>query len=276
MKKFITTIVSLLMVIILSAPVYAEDFSTFDTEDWTPINYEESTYADGDTLWDDEEIPHQHQMSEWFVTVEPTCTTEGTEERMCIDPECPDIDGSWETRQIPALGHQWGNWVSTIAATIYGGGVNTQTCNRCGMQNRINTAIVIPYVSWAYKVTKLPRKSKAVFSVNLANGDYVTKWKSSKKKVASVSASGVVKAKKNGKTKITAYTASGLKITCTVKVVKPSKKKKKASSGGTVYWTPGGKVYHRSASCPTLARSRTVYSGTKKESGKSRCCKVCG
>ena len=38
----------------------------------------------------------------------------------------------------------------------------------------------------------------------------------------------------------------------------------------TVYWTPGGSVYHSSKSCPSLAKS-----GTVKESGKSRLCKKC-
>lgn len=43
----------------------------------------------------------------------------------------------------------------------------------------------------------------------------------------------------------------------------------------TVYWTPGGSVYHSSKSCPSLAKSENVKSGTVKESGKSRLCKKC-
>ena len=42
-----------------------------------------------------------------------------------------------------------------------------------------------------------------------------------------------------------------------------------------VYWTPGGSVYHSSKSCPSLAKSENVKSGTVKESGKSRLCKKC-
>lgn len=50
-----------------------------------------------------------------------------------------------------------------------------------------------------------------------------------------------------------------------------------SSGGGSiVYWTPYGEVYHLSRNCRTLARSRTVYSGTRAQSGKSRACKVCG
>ena len=220
---------------------------------------------------------HEHQMSEWMVIESPGCTSSGIEERICIDPLCPDVDSSRETRTIPAPGHEWGAWTGTVSATIYTGGINTRICNNCGAHEQASTSRVTPFIAWAYKAGKVPRKSKVTFKVALANGDRVIKWKSSKKKIATVNSAGVVKGKKNGKTKITAYTASGLKISCTVKVVKPSKKKKKASSGGgTVYWTPAGSVYHRSASCPTLSRSRTIYEGTIKESGKGRCCKVCG
>lgn len=44
---------------------------------------------------------------------------------------------------------------------------------------------------------------------------------------------------------------------------------------GTVYWTPGGSVYHKRTSCPSLARSNTILSGSIAQSGKSRGCKNC-
>lgn len=53
------------------------------------------------------------------------------------------------------------------------------------------------------------------------------RWKSSKKKVASVNANGVVTAKKKGKTKITVKTRNGKKAVITVKVVKS------AATGGS-------------------------------------------
>lgn len=42
-----------------------------------------------------------------------------------------------------------------------------------------------------------------------------------------------------------------------------------------VYWTPKGKVWHANASCPSLARSKVVNSGTIEQSGKSRGCSKC-
>ena len=46
-------------------------------------------------------------------------------------------------------------------------------------------------------------------------------------------------------------------------------------SGGTVYWTPNGEVYHSTPDCPSLGRSKTINSGTISQSGKSRPCKNC-
>lgn len=45
------------------------------------------------------------------------------------------------------------------------------------------------------------------------------------------------------------------------------------NTGGTVYWTPNGEVYHSTKDCPSLGRSKTILSGSISESGKSRPCK---
>lgn len=46
-------------------------------------------------------------------------------------------------------------------------------------------------------------------------------------------------------------------------------------SSEVVYWTPKGKSYHTTESCPTLSRSKTILSGTQAESGKSDPCDKC-
>ena len=43
----------------------------------------------------------------------------------------------------------------------------------------------------------------------------------------------------------------------------------------TVYWVASGEVYHSTDKCPSLARSKNIFSGTKAESGKSRPCSNC-
>lgn len=49
--------------------------------------------------------------------------------------------------------------------------------------------------------------------------------------------------------------------------------------GETVYWTPGGEVYHKTENCVSLKRSKTIKEGSAddaKKAGKSRPCKLCG
>lgn len=50
------------------------------------------------------------------------------------------------------------------------------------------------------------------------------------------------------------------------------------SQSETVYWTPGGEVYHKTENCVSLKRSRTIKEGSvddAKNAGKSRPCKLC-
>lgn len=44
----------------------------------------------------------------------------------------------------------------------------------------------------------------------------------------------------------------------------------------TVYWVSGGKVWHTTQYCRTLARSTNIREGSIADSGKARACKVCG
>ena len=118
----------------------------------------------------------------------------------------------------------------------------------------------------------------------------IIKWKVTDKKIAKVNQRGKVVGLRKGNVRITAITDEGMKITCKIRVT--TKRKSSGSGSGdsgsddsgsgtssgvdTVYWTPGGSVYHYSRNCPTLSRSRTVYEGTVAESHKSHGCKVCG
>ena len=47
------------------------------------------------------------------------------------------------------------------------------------------------------------------------------------------------------------------------------------NSSEIVYWTPNGKSYHTTKSCPTLSRSKTILEGTIQQSGKSDPCDRC-
>ena len=78
-----------------------------------------------------------------------------------------------------------------------------------------------------------------------------------------------------------------LKKEQTEKITTTKKASKTSENGGnknsathqnnsrTVYWVKNGKVYHVSEDCPTLSRSKNIYSGTISQSGKPRACNVC-
>jgi uncharacterized protein YjdB len=84
----------------------------------------------------------------------------------------------------------------------------------------VRTALKTVYLSY--------KKSYTVRYVTDGASDRLTGWKSSNTKVATVTKSGKITAKKkSGTTKITARTQNGKKLTVTVKVVKKAVKLKK-------------------------------------------------
>ena len=71
-------------------------------------------------------IEYHDHTGQWVEKVVPTCTTAGSEERICT------ICGNVETRDVAALGHDYGEGVHTKDATIIHTGEITYTCSRCG------------------------------------------------------------------------------------------------------------------------------------------------
>lgn len=77
-----------------------------------------SWVPDGDTM-------KQKFEHDWHYTGTPaTCTKDGEEGKVCS--RC----GMKETKKIPALGHEWGDWTVTTPATCTNEGVETRICNR--------------------------------------------------------------------------------------------------------------------------------------------------
>jgi len=65
-----------------------------------------------------------HDWGDWGNTT-ATCTEGGVETREC------SICHETQTRQVGALGHEWGEWIETVAPKCEEAGEETRTCARC-------------------------------------------------------------------------------------------------------------------------------------------------
>ena len=161
-------------------------------------------------------------------------------------------------------------------ATISETGLKERECFICGETQTAIISQLKPYIKLSKKTIKIQESKTYTLKIKYAKGDSIKKCQSSNKKVVTVSKKGKIKAKSKGTAKISVILVSGKKATCKVTV---SAKKKTTSNNstvsGTVYWTPNGSVYHKTKNCPTLSRSRTIYSGSVSSCPKPRPCKVC-
>ncbi len=66
-----------------------------------------------------------HSYGEWSNTVEPTCSTDGTARRDCINCD------SYETKTVAATGHSYGEWFTSVAATCTTPGTLRRDCTKC-------------------------------------------------------------------------------------------------------------------------------------------------
>ena len=158
-----------------------------------------------------------HAFSTWKVTKEATCASEGSEERTCA--RCKEV----EKRTIPATGeHSYDSWKTTRESTVLNMGQQERICSVCKKKETKSIAKLKATISLNVSGT-IPLKTKQTFTpkVTMGKGDKVASWKSSNKKVVSVSRNGKVKGLKAGKTAtITVQLQSGLKKSFKVKVQK--------------------------------------------------------
>ena len=119
--------------------------------------------------------------------------------------------------------HSWSAWKTKSPATVFAAEVQERTC-KCGeTETRTVGKKLTPTITVNAKKIWLQKGQKtSAFRVSgLANGDSVKSYKSSNKKIFTVTNKGVIKAgKKIGKAKLTITLASGKKKVVTVQVQK--------------------------------------------------------
>lgn len=212
-----------------------------------------------------------HKFGDWKVTKQPTCGAAGTEERVCS--RCKTV----EKRAIAATGkHKYGSWKTTKEATVLTAGQQERSCSVCGKKETSATAKLKATIEMNVSGT-IPLKTKQTFNVKVTTGkgDKVVSWKSSNKKVVSVSKNGKIKGLKAGKTAtITVQLQSGLKASFKVKVQKKavatkSIKVTNASTGKNVgkkfTMKAKGTLKLAAAVSPVTSKQKVTYSSSNKK-----------
>ena len=165
-----------------------------------------------------ETIPAKgHTPGAWETTKAASCTAAGEQAQKCS--VCGTVLG---TKAIPAAGHSFGEWKLTTEPTAVAEGVETRTCGVCGAAETRSVAKLAGVIK--LNVKKLPLQVKksttAVKVTQMAKGDSIASWKSSKPKIASVSKKGKITGKKKGTATITVTLKSGVKASVKVTVQK--------------------------------------------------------
>ncbi len=149
------------------------------------------------------------------ITRKAACTSNGTEKYTCS--ECNDS----YSKAVPKTGHIIGNWKVSKKPTIFKAGKEEILCTVCKktLQERD-----IKKLKASVKIskTKLKLKKGKIHQLKIkkkSNGDKVSKWTTSNKRIVSVNRkTGKIKALKKGRAKITVKMKSGCKAICNVTV----------------------------------------------------------
>ena len=176
-----------------------------------------------------------HNWDGGVITTEPTCTERGEKTFTCT------ICGNTNTKKVNATGHRYGAYKVVKEPTNKRKGLKSKTCSVCGkiVYEAIPKTNFSPTDSSETNPDQNPQTSQKTtrkikvnrrkltlkkgksfrLKVTLTPADSQDKitYKTSNKKIATVSKTGKIKAKKKGKVKITVISGKK-KAVCTVKV----------------------------------------------------------
>ena len=79
-----------------------------------------------ESLFGNNEPPHEHTWSEWTTTIETTCTKDGELQRKCT--ECEEI----ETEHVSATGHNYTSWITIQSGECSAVSYQARFCESCG------------------------------------------------------------------------------------------------------------------------------------------------
>lgn len=226
------------------------------------------TYEDGTEeiagMWTDIVVCEHKGTTE--ITKAPTCTEKGVSAFTCH--KC----GAVNETMIDETGHDWGAWSVSSKATISAAEVQKRVCSVCKeSETKSVGSKLTPFIKMNASSLKMKKgKSETDFKVTFANGDSVKTWKSSNKKIFTVTgkANGTctIKAIAKGSAKLTATLASGKTKTITVTVVTTDVATTKISGVSAKATVLKGKTLQLK---PTLTPFTSTQKITYKSSNKS-------
>ena len=219
-----------------------------------------------DAKEDVQEIPALGHDFVSKVTKKATCTADGT-----LTYTCSRCDET-KTETIKATGHKGSNWKRTAAATVFKPEVQTRKCSACNKSETRNVGKKLaPKATLnASTVTLKVKQSTSRLKVTrLAKGDYVKSWKSSNRKIFTVSgkSNGTCKitGKKSGTAKLQITLASGLKKTVKVRVQTAAVKTSKITVSKNVTVRKGKRVTLKPVVTPFTSRQKVTYTSSNKK-----------
>ena len=200
------------------------------------------------------------------VTKKATCTTDGTLTYTCS--RCNET----KTETIKATGHKWSDWKKTAAATVFKPEVQARKCSACNKSEtrNIGKKLAPKATLNASTVTlKVKQSTSGLKVTGLAKGDSVKSWKSSNRKIFTVSgkSNGTCKitGKKSGTAKLQITLASGLKKTVKVKVQTAAVKTSKITVSKNVTVQKGKRVKLKPVVTPFTSRQKVTYTSSNKK-----------
>ena len=219
-----------------------------------------------DAKEDVQEIPALGHDFVSKVTKKATCTADGTLTYTCS--RCNET----KTETIKATGHKWSDWKRTTAATVFKPEVQTRKCSACNKSEtrNIGKKLAPKATLNASTVTLKVKQSTSRLKVTgLAKGDSVKSWKSSNRKIFTVSgkSNGTCKitGKKSGTAKLQITLASGLKKTVKVKVQTAAVKTSKITVSKNVTVQKGKRVTLKPVVTPFTSRQKVTYTSSNKK-----------
>lgn len=269
MEKFKKLVIAFCMVALMvsNIPIHAkaEECQNHEWSDWNvslePFCFTEGIQTRYCKLCGEMEmgtIPviGYHTWLDWSIEESPSCGTAGLQIRTCF------VCAIQEKEEIPPTGnHSWQKWKVIKGATALSVGKKIRFCRKCPTDQTEEIPKLEAKIFLNSRSMTIERgKSKAIKIKSKTYGDKKAKWFSSNNKIATINEKGKVTGKQIGTATITLKMKSGVKATCKINVTKP---KQNTNSGHSHSSNSGSHSSGNSTAAPSSGYVWIPNTGSK-------------